>query len=56
MTINSNFFSYISFSLQKYRAKHLNPKLVMGIVFFFSRYKLLNGQPILNLENIEYFA
>ena len=47
-------FCYITFSLQKYIPTHLNSKLVYGSVFL--KYRLSNGQPILNLENLEFFA
>ena len=48
-------FSCISFSLQKYIPKHLKPKLIQGSVSFVARYRLLNGQSILNLDNLDYF-
>ena len=48
-------FSYISFSLQKHIPTHLKPKVVQGSVGFVARYRLSNGQSILNLENLDYF-
>ena len=54
MTISSNFSSYISFSLQKSIPTHLKPKLVQCSVGF-CEIRLSNGQPILNLENLDYF-
>ena len=56
MTIYSNFFSYMSLFTSKIYTntfKTKNSKMV--VFFFFSRYRLSNGQPILYHENLEYF-
>ena len=55
MAVYSIFFSYISFLLQKYIPTHLKPKLIQGSVGFVLRYRLLNGQSILNLKNLDCF-
>ena len=56
MTKYSNFFSYIPFWLQQYFTTKLKTTLIKGSVFFFSRYRLLNRQPIFNFENLQNFA
>ena len=57
MTKYSNFFSYILFWLQQYITTQLKTNLIKGSVgFCFSRYRLLNRQPIINFENLRNFA
>ena len=55
MTKYSNFFSYIPFRLQQYITTRLKTNLIEGSVGF-SRYRLLNRQPIFNFENLQNFA
>ena len=55
MTKYSNFFSFIPFWLQQYITTQLITNLIYGSVFF-SRYRLLNRQPIFNFENLQNFA
>ena len=53
MTLYSNFFSYIPFWLQQYITTHLKTNLILGSMFFFSRYRLLNRQPIFNFAELK---
>ena len=57
MKINSNFFSYISFSVQNiYMCNNIfKTKITIGKCVF-PRYMLTNGLPILNLENLQNFT
>ena len=50
MAVYSNFFLT---SLFCFKRIHLKTKLVQGSVGFVLRYRLLNGQSILNLENLD---
>ena len=56
MKIYSNVFSYIPFLHQKHITTHIKPNLILGSVFFFSRYRPSNGQPIFSFENLQNFV
>ena len=56
MKIYSNFFSYIPFWHQKIHNNTFETKSNIGQCCFFSRYRLLNGQPIFNCEILQNFA
>ena len=56
MTIRSNFRLHLLFMNVKIYKNNIHNLNWYMVVFFFSRYRLSNEKPILNLENSEYFT